>query len=98
MPEGPRRTAAVSGFYKLLVQFDPAAAVKAIREIEDMRLQSVALGSAVDAAPGFAMQAMAELSLSLEARTSISSKRDYLSRCPVGMDVDRRARCCSIHR
>ena len=78
MPEGPRRTAAVSGFYKLLVQFDPNAAVKAIGEIEDMRLQSVALGAAVDAAPGFAMQAIAELSLSLEGRTSISSKRDYL--------------------
>ena len=79
MPEGPRRTAAVSGFYKLLVQFDPAAAVKAIREIEDVGLQSVALGSAVDAAPGFAMQEMAELSLSLEGRTAPSSKRDHLS-------------------
>jgi hypothetical protein len=78
MAEGPRRTAAVSGFYKLLVQFDPAAAVKAIREIEDMRLQSVALSAAVDSAPGFAMQAIAELSLSLEDRTSIVSKRDYL--------------------
>jgi hypothetical protein len=79
MPEGPRRTAAVSGFYKLLVQFDPAAAVQAIGEIEDVRLQSVALGSAVDATPGFAMKAMAELSLSLEGRTVTSSKRDHLS-------------------
>lgn len=77
MPEGPRRTAAVSGFYKLLVQFDPAAAAKRIREIEDVRLQSVALGSAVNAAPGFAMPLMAELSVSLEGR--VVSKRDYLS-------------------
>lgn len=78
MPEGPRRTAAVSGYYKLLVQFDPDAAIRAIREIEDVRLQSVALGSAVDAVPGFAMQEMAELCLNLEGRTSTSSKRDYL--------------------
>lgn len=79
MPEGPRRTSAVSGFYKLLVQFDPTVAIKAIRELEDVRLQTVALGSAVDATPGFAMQAIAELCLSLEDRTSVSSKRDYLS-------------------
>jgi hypothetical protein len=79
MPKGPRRTAAVAGFYKLLVQFDPAATVKAIREIEDVGVQCMALGSAVNAAPGFAMREMAELSLSLEGRTSTSSKRDYLS-------------------
>src|SRR4051812_36049170 len=30
MPEGPRKTAALSGFYKLLIQFDPAIAIKAI--------------------------------------------------------------------
>lgn len=77
MPEGPRRTAAVSGFYKLLVQFDPAAAAKAISEIEDVGLQNMALGSAVNAAPGFAMGLMAELSLSLEGR--LPSKRDHLS-------------------
>jgi hypothetical protein len=79
MPEGPRRTAAVSGFYKLLVQFDPAAAVKAIREIEDVRLQSLALGAAADAAPGFAMHEMAKLCLNLEDRISSASNRDYLS-------------------
>src|SRR2546423_5582332 len=73
IPEGPRRTAAVSGFYKLLVQFDPDAAVKAISEIEDVRLQCVALGAAVNSAPGFAMPAMAELSRSLESRTSTVS-------------------------
>jgi hypothetical protein len=66
MPEGPRRTAAISGFYKLLVQFEPAAAAKAISEIEDKDLQNLALASAVDAAPGFAMRTMAELNLTLK--------------------------------
>jgi len=77
MPEDPRRRAAYSGFYKLLVQFDPAAAAKAIGEIEDIKLQRLALGSAVNAAPGFALPLMAELSLSLEDR--LTGKRDYLS-------------------
>lgn len=78
MPEGPRRTAAVSGFYKLLAQFDPDAAIEAIREIEDVRLQCVALGAAVDAAPGFALPRMAELCLSLEKGTETVSSRDFL--------------------
>ena len=77
MPEGPRRRAAVSGFYKLLVQFDPEAAVKAIGEIEDVPLQRLALDAAVNAAPGFALPLMAELSLNLQDR--ITGKRDHLS-------------------
>jgi hypothetical protein len=77
MPDGPRRRAAVSGFYKLLVQFDPVAAVKAIGEIEDLGLQKLALGAALDAAPGFALPRMAELSLNLQDR--IPGKRDYLA-------------------
>jgi hypothetical protein len=55
MPAGPRRTAAVSGFYKLLVQFDPTAAAKAIKEIEDKEAQTVAIDAASKAAPGFAL-------------------------------------------
>lgn len=63
MPAGPRRIAAVSAFYKLLVQFDPITASKTISEIKDKRLQGLALECAVDAAPGFAMRTMAELAL-----------------------------------
>lgn len=77
MPEGPRRTAAVSGFYKLLVQFDPEAAAKAITEIGDKRMQECALGSAVKAAPGFAMPLMAKISLSLQ--DGMVERRDYLA-------------------
>ncbi|MFZ1219229.1 MAG: hypothetical protein WAO00_08045 [Chthoniobacterales bacterium] len=77
MPEGPRRRATISGFYKLLVQFDPAAAAKAIGEIEDEALLRLALSGAVNAAPGFALPKMAELSLRLQDR--VHGKRDYLS-------------------
>ena len=70
MPYGPRRTAAVSAFYKLLVQFDPIMASKTISEVKDKSLQNLALECAVDAAPGSAMRTMAELCLSLKGRTS----------------------------
>jgi hypothetical protein len=76
MPEGPQRTAAICGFYKLLVQFDPVAAAKAIIAISDAGLQNLALASAVDAAPGFGMGTIAELSLALKERTS--GRRSYL--------------------
>jgi hypothetical protein len=77
MPEGPRRRAAISGFYKLLVQFDPEAAAKAIGQIEDEGSLRLALGAVVDAAPGFALPLMAELSLTLQDR--LTGKRDYVS-------------------
>jgi hypothetical protein len=59
MPPGPRRTAAVTGFYKLLIQFDPVLAIKTIREIQDKGIQNIALAGAASAAPGFAMEALA---------------------------------------
>jgi hypothetical protein len=70
MPDGPRRIAAVSAFYKLLVQFDPITASRTIYEIKDKRLQNLALECAVDAAPGFAMPTLADLCLSLEGGPS----------------------------
>jgi hypothetical protein len=59
MPPGPRRTAAVMGFYKLLIQFDPALAIKSIHEIKDNGLRNLALEAAVDNVPGFAMEELA---------------------------------------
>ena len=61
MPPGPRRTAAVMGFYKLLIQFDPAFAIKSIREIQDKGVRNLALEAAVDAVPGFAIANLAEV-------------------------------------
>ena len=70
MPDGPRRIAAVSAFYKLLVQFDPVTASRTISEIKDKRLRNLALECALDAAPGFAMRTMAELCLSVQGGSS----------------------------
>jgi hypothetical protein len=77
MPEGPRRTSAAIAFYKLLVQFDPKGAIKAVSQLEDKSLQDLAVSCLVDAAPGFAMRDMAELVLN--ERTKSSGRRDYLS-------------------
>lgn len=65
MPAGPRRTAAVMGFYKLLIQFDPTLAIKSIRESQNKAVRNIGLEGAANACPGFAMPelaaAMAEL-------------------------------------
>jgi hypothetical protein len=61
MPPGPRRTAAFRGFYKLLVQFDPAAAAEKVAAITDPHLQRFALHVLVDAAPEFGVPLIAEL-------------------------------------
>ena len=65
MPTGPRKSAAISAFYKLLVQFDPPAAARAVLEIKDKELQAYALSKVVQAAPSFALREMAELMFSL---------------------------------
>ena len=65
MPKGPRHYAAASAFYKLLVQFDPAAAAKAISEIKDRKMQTSALLTVVAAAPSSALPEMARLGFSL---------------------------------
>jgi hypothetical protein len=59
MPAGPHRTAAVIGFYKLLIQFDPTLAIKTIREIKENGIRNLALEAAVDTVPGFAMEELA---------------------------------------
>jgi hypothetical protein len=78
MPDDPKRTAALSGFYKLLIQFDPAVAVKAIADIKDRGMQIVALDAAAKAAPGFAFPDLATLIVKLPYYYRGHS-RDYLS-------------------
>jgi hypothetical protein len=76
MPTGPRRTAALSGFYKLLIQFDPAIAVKAIADINDEAVQNVAVEAAAKAAPGFAIGELAALMIKLPKPDRGSHSRD----------------------
>jgi hypothetical protein len=78
MPEGPKRTAALSGFYKLLIQFDPTVAVKAMADIEDRGMQIAAVDAAAKTAPGFAFPELAALIVKLPYYDRGHS-RDYLS-------------------
>ncbi|MFN2624109.1 MAG: hypothetical protein ABR611_14830 [Chthoniobacterales bacterium] len=66
VPPGPRRTAAFRAFYKLLVQFDPAAAAEKVAAITDPHLQRSALHLLVDAAPESAVPLIAELVVRLK--------------------------------
>ena len=76
LPAGPHRTAAVVGFYKLLIQFDPPLAIKTIREIRDNGLRNLALDAAVDTVPGFAMEELALAMTELYERPT-GHTRDY---------------------
>jgi hypothetical protein len=76
MPAGPRRNAAVAGFYKLLVQFDPVTAAKNACEMTDKDLRSLALDSITGAAPGFALKDIAAIFLNLPPDASYN--RNYL--------------------
>jgi hypothetical protein len=76
MPAGPRRNAAVSGFYKLLVQFDPVTAAKDAFGIDDKDLRELAWESVAGAAPGFALKDIATIFLNIPADES--DYRKYL--------------------
>jgi hypothetical protein len=78
MPSGPRRTAAVLGFYKLLIQFDPALAISTIREIQDKGVRNIALEGAANTVPGFAMEQLAAAMAELYEEPTGHS-RSYLS-------------------
>jgi hypothetical protein len=76
MPVGPRRTAALAAFYKLVVQFDPLWAANNACEITNKETQDLALESVTGAAPGFALKDIATLFLKLPADPS--DYRKYL--------------------
>jgi len=65
MPRNARRFAAADAYYKLLVQFDPLAAAKAVSEIQDKETQTTALLTVVAAAPPSALPEMAKLAFSV---------------------------------
>jgi hypothetical protein len=51
MAEGPRRTAAITAFYKSLVQIDPAIALAAVAQIKDKWIQQQAASALLTTAP-----------------------------------------------
>lgn len=61
MPVGPKRSAALSSFYKTFVQLDPHAAAKSIASLHEKHSQLIAMSAMVGAAPQSAMGEMAAM-------------------------------------
>ena len=66
MPPGPRQTAALLAFYKLLVQFDPEQAIRALMSYKGESRKGMALDAVVSAAPSSALPRVAELLVSVD--------------------------------
>ena len=79
LPDDARRTAAARGFYKLLVQFDPAFAATAVEKLPaDSGLQSTAAITAIRAAPPHGMREIATMLTRLPPETFKDDDRDHV--------------------
>lgn len=98
IPDGPRRQAAVAGFYKLLVQFDAVAAAKSAIAISDHSLQELALDSVTGAAPGSCLPELAKCLLQVPPDPSDYRKwlTDVLSEW-AAIDPEAAAKFCDAH-
>ncbi len=80
MPEGPRRTAAVTSFYKSLIQVDPAAAIKAIHEALNLNVRDAAIEALLKTAPESIWGDIAGMFLHLRKPVNINSREDVIWR------------------
>jgi hypothetical protein len=80
MPLGTRRNAALESYYKIWVELDPAAAVRAVEAIRDKRLQSLAFYAMAGAAADSALPGIVELENRLDYRTNDFSSSSVFAR------------------
>ena len=79
LPDDERRTAAARGFYKLLVQFDPAFAATAIERLPaNSGLQWTAAITAIRAVPPNGMREIATMLTRLPPETFKDDERDHV--------------------
>lgn len=78
MPSGPRRTVALSNFYKTFVQLDPHAAAESITTLTNKGSQALALGAMVGAVPQSAMEEMAAMLVMLPEEIASSGIHNYM--------------------
>lgn len=78
MPEGPKRSAALSSFYKTFVQLDPHAAAESIAGLQKKDSQRIAVLAMVGAVPQSAMGEMAEMLIKLPRDLFGRGSPDYL--------------------
>ena len=80
MPEGPRRMAAVTSFYKSLIQVDPSAAIKAIHDAENLSVRDLAIEALLKTAPESIWGEIAEMFLHLRKPVNVNSREDVIWR------------------
>lgn len=76
MADGPKRNAALSSFYKTLVQIDPHAAVESAANLHGEYSRYLAIEATVGAAPLSALEEMANMLTKLPPKTLWGSRRD----------------------
>jgi hypothetical protein len=96
MPPGTRRNAAVESFYKVWVEVDPIAAVRAVETIRDKRLQSLAFYATAGAAADSALPDIVELENRLDYRTNDFSPSSVFARWAAA-DPEAAARFLTAH-
>jgi hypothetical protein len=79
MPWGPQRNAAISSFYKTLVQLDPHEAIELAVDMRDKDAQTVAIGRLVEAAPQSAMSEVANMLVKLPPDSVGGLRSEFLN-------------------
>jgi hypothetical protein len=79
MPKGPHRTAALTGFFRLLAQVDSDAAMNLISSIRERELQIPALEAVVKAAPVSVFPKLAEQVIKLPKEVWRPDMQDFLA-------------------
>jgi hypothetical protein len=77
MPDGPKRNAALSSFYKTLVQIDPHAAAESAANLHGEYGRYLAIEATIGAAPLSALEEMANLLIKLPPKTLWGSRRSH---------------------
>ena len=80
LPEGPRRAAAVTSFYKSLIQVEPAAAIRAIHDAQNLGVRDAAIEALLKTAPESIWGDIAEMFLHLRKPVNVNSREDVIWR------------------
>jgi hypothetical protein len=79
LPIGPQRSAAITAFYKTLIQVNPDAAIQAVLQIGDARLRDLAIGGLDRGAPQSLLPKIAEMLLRTPHRKGTALSSEFIS-------------------
>src|SRR2546423_526955 len=79
LPRGPRQRAAVTAYYKSLIQVDHRAAIEAVRQAQDINMREIALEALTRAAPESIWGELAEALMELPYPHRKNVREDLIS-------------------